>query len=256
MIEQQLEQKQTVPFYETFMTDRERELFKDFLAFMPDAKKAETAAERKMDGSASERLATMETDQEGEQLDGLEAGLALARELDEYQAEYGDPRLYMRLSDGRRVGPNCFAFAVDRPWLDSSLGIPYETRPYPGYFSGESNSLELERMIRRGDFTRSKEKLESLLGTDFEKMGKSFAEVDKDYVCKDGESLICAMGRTEDGDFHFMRKGENAWFHKPGLMSVSCFDDSGHLIVDPAHCDTRYDMFYGYYVIRNNGGGQ
>lgn len=256
MVEQQLEQGHVVPFYEIFMIDREREIYKDFLRFTPDAKKAESATERKIESNSSERLTMKETDQESEQFDGLEGGLALAQELDIYQEQYMDPRLYTRLSDINIGGPNCMIFAIDRPWMDSARQIPYDIKPYPGYFCGEGDPCELYRILKRGDFTESKEKLEYLLGADLETMGKSLIEVNKDYICKDGESLICIMGSSKYGDFHFMREGENAWFHKPGLMSVSCFDDSGHLIVDPAHCDTIYDMFYGYYVIRNKGGGQ
>ncbi len=256
MAEHRLEQRPAVPFYETFMTGREREIYKDFLGFSPDGKKTEGSVERKMDGGASERFTVRETDLERERVDSLEGGLALARELDMYQRQYMNPRLYTHRSDLNIGGPNCMIFAIDRPWMDSAGQIPYDIKPYPGYFCGEGEPCELYRMLKSGDFAGSKEKLESLLGADLETMGKNLMEVNGDYICRDGESLICIMGSSEYGDFHFMRKGENAWFHKPGLMSVSCFDDRGDFIVDPAHCDTIYDMFYGYYVIRNKGGGQ
>lgn len=246
MIEQQLEQGRSAPFYEAFMTDKEREIFKDFLSFEPDKKPG-----ARIEHIAAESFPTKETD--GEQLEGLETGLALARELDAYQAEYMDPRLYTHWSDTDIGGPNCMAFAIDRPWLDSAGRIPYDTKPYPGYFCGEGNPIDLCSTLRSGDFEGSKEKFEYLLSTDLTMMGKNLVEVDKDYVCVDGERKICMMGSSLLGDFHFMREGENAWFHKPGLTSVSCFDDSGHLIVDPARCNTIYDMFYGYYVIRDKG---
>ena len=208
-----------------------------------------------MGGGAAERLTMQEAGRESEQLDGLEEGLALARELDAYQNQYMNPRLYTH-SDLNMGGPNCMVFAIDRPWMDSAREIPYDLKPYPGYFCGEGEPDELYKMLRHGDFTGSKAKLEYLLDADLETMGKNLVEVKKDYVCENGESLICMMGSSKYGDFHFMRKGENAWFHKPGVMSVTCFDDSGHRISDPEHCDTIYDMFYGYYVIRNKGGGR
>lgn len=186
--------------------------------------------------------------------------MELAKELDYYEMIYMDPRLYEKadkhdmvlygVRPGTIKGPNCLAFALKMPVKTD--GQLLDIKPYPGYYAGLRWSEKLMDAIACGDkIEYVKQEMAKRVGEDVKAIGGELVEVSKDYQCADGEWKICMMASSKLEDFHFMREGDHAWFHKEGALRVSCFDKDYKLITDPEHCKTDYEQFLGYYVIRN-----
>lgn len=229
------------------MTDKEKEIFAPFLKTFERKNGQET-----VDGGSVEKKET----------DSPEFNVELAKELDRYEDVYMNPVLYGKVSKaeailrgvipGLPIGPNCQAFALKMPVRIN--GELLGARPYPGFYAGLKCPYRLMEAIRNGDKEYAKKEMARLIGEDVKAMGGQLVEVSKDYQCAEGEWKICMMASTKLEDYHFMRQGENAWFHKVGVTRVSCFDKNYKLITDPEHCKTDYDQFLGYYVVRGVAG--
>jgi len=230
-----------------WMTDKQYELFSPI--FLPFAPKNEV--KEGMEAGGPETGLT----------DAPAVDLEMIRELKDFADMYMAPFLYDKmetldfLPSGRLtvrdvdIGPNCQAFALKMPVkLDGSR---LDDRPYPGYYAGLEHPDELIEGIGRGDVEYVKKEMSRLIAEDVKAMGGELVEVDKDYKCSEGEWKICMLASTDMEDYHFMRECDTGWFHKEGVMGVTCLDKDYKLITDPEHCKTNYDQFLGYYVIRN-----
>lgn len=174
------------------------------------------------------------------------------------EAEFAN--LYKRFSDDLVYtewgeGPNCYAFAMDMT-VNPITGKVFSTRPTIGEISGnELPDYEMMDLLMYGDEEQVKSVLVDLWSKDCEAMGKELIEVSSgDYVPKEGETLTALMyGNDTTIDFHFMRKGDyGRWYHKPGALNPTTYDNSGRFIQDPKDCDRGiYNHFCGYFVIRD-----
>lgn len=233
----------------SWLTEDEYELFRPIIEPFEDTLQIKTGKEI----ADTEKLAADETDNPGLNVELLAA-------LKEFGYVYMDPTLYSSVErlgvdmDGTpfvdvvSVGPNCLAFALRTPFnLDGSV---LTHRPYPGYYAGMPHSERLMDAIECADVEIAKKEMSERIAEDVKAMGGELVEVDRDYKCAEGEWKICMMGSSEMVDFHYMREVNGVWFHKEGVMGVTCLDKNNKLIVDPERCETNYDQFYGYYVIR------
>lgn len=174
------------------------------------------------------------------------------------EAEFSN--LYKRFSDDLVYtewgeGPNCYAFAMDMT-VNPITGKVFSTRPTIGEISGnELPGYEMMDLLMHGDEEQVKSVLVDLWSKDCEAMGKELIEVSSgDYVPKEGETLTALMyGNDTTIDFHFMRKGDyGRWYHKPGALNPTTYDNSGRFIRDPKNCDRGiYNHFCGYFIIRD-----
>jgi len=168
--------------------------------------------------------------------------------------------LFQRFSDTQVYtewgeGPNCYAFAMDMT-VNPITGKVFSSRPTIGEISGnELPGHEMRDLLTYADEEQVKSVLVDLWRKDCETMGKELIEVSSgDYVPKEGETLTALMyGNDTVIDFHFMRKGDyGRWYHKPGTLNPTTYDNSGRFIQDPKDCDRGiYNHFCGYFVIRD-----
>lgn len=167
-------------------------------------------------------------------------------------AEYRD--LYIKFTDEEYTKggvPNCDAFA--HGWsVQPITGEPFKTKPQPGEIAGCAlTNDQYYDLMAYGTDEEIKATLVDLTRMDCAICGEELIEVSHDYVPKDGERMIALM--HGGGDYHYMLKGEYGyWYHKPGALAPTRFDDSLNPITDPATCDRGiYHSFDGYFVIRD-----
>jgi len=167
-------------------------------------------------------------------------------------AEYRD--LYIQFTDEKHTKggvPNCNAFA--HGWsVHPITGEPFKDKPQPGEIAGCAlTDDQYYELMKYGTDAEIKATLVELTRMDCAICGEELIEVPHDYVPKDGERMIALM--HGGGDYHYMLKGEYGyWYHKPGALAPTRFDDDLAPITDPATCDRGiYDSFDGYFVIRD-----
>lgn len=155
---------------------------------------------------------------------------------------------------------NCYFFAFGYPPKDIK---DWNHKPQPGELAlshgidGHYNPKHFSDLLNAGKPEEIKSYIVGLCKEDCQSYGKEMIEVGKNYQPEKGERLVVLMShKGKDffnvSDYHFMVKGENGtYLHKPGLAPVTDVDNSGHLIRDPEHCDTMYESFLGYFVVRD-----
>ncbi len=158
-----------------------------------------------------------------------------------------------------KQGANCYAFGNDME-KNPITGEKFITNPYPGEISGHNWSNHDQYIFEYGSLDEIKDLMTTKWEMDCEAMGKELIEVDTaDYKLKPGERLVSmsyTRAHCDDPqklpDYHFMaRQNTDFFLHKPGISAVTCKDDEGKLITDPAKCATKYENHLGYFVIRD-----
>ena len=155
---------------------------------------------------------------------------------------------------------NCYAFAFNLP-MDPRTGKPFNRKPQPGEFSGNSCNDDLDDIVRAALLGRNvtvgevRDIIINAAQADGQVLGFTIEEVDSaNYPTQDGQWVVAlAFGFEQTGrnDYHWWRRLPGGyWFHKPGEGSVEALDSSGNIIFDPGKCDRGYyTNFMGYFLI-------
>jgi len=139
---------------------------------------------------------------------------------------------------------NCFQYVLNcqsRPWNHSSPWIFLQ----PGDYSHTSTS----------GYNTTPSLLVEAVEADFAAFdndygpGYIFEPIGRYEECPEGSIKVALV--ISSSDYHWYKQdADGLWSHKQGVYSVSRYDQSGHLIIDPQTADRgSYTLFVGYYAL-------
>lgn len=121
---------------------------------------------------------------------------------------------------------NCYAYAFD----DYALNL--KDKPQPGYKS--------DHVIHKYSCAN----IVAAVLSDFPNYEFLGPRVDVAAV-DDDRDLVYLVVDIPQNDYHFYKRRDGVWTHKPGLQAITANDASGRPVVDPPNADHNY-VYYNY----------